>query len=46
MDRDLLLLDLKVMLEGGSNYEQSPEGQIVIKSTGKLKKKKVVLGEL
>lgn len=38
VDRDLLLLDLKLMLEGGSNYEYKPEGQIVIKSTGKFLK--------
>jgi len=38
VDRDLLLLDLKPMLEGGSNYEYKPEGQIVIKSSGKFLK--------
>jgi hypothetical protein len=39
IDRDLLLRDLKVILEGGSNYEHNAEGQIVIKSSGKLLKK-------
>lgn len=36
VDRDLLLRDLKVMLEGDSNYEPNAEGKIVIKSSGKL----------
>lgn len=39
VDRDFLLCDLKVMLEGGSNYKFKPNGQIVIKSTGKFLKK-------
>ena len=39
IDRDLLLRDLKVILEGGSSYEHNAEGQIVIKSSGKLLKK-------
>jgi len=39
VDRDLLLRDLKVMLESDSNYEPNAEGKIVIKSSGKLLKK-------
>lgn len=44
VDRDLLLCGLKVILEGGSNYEFKPDGQIVIKSTGKLLKKSAPIG--
>ena len=33
VDRDLLLRDLKVILEGDSNYEHNAEGKIVIKSS-------------
>jgi len=36
VDRDLLLRDLKVILEGDSNYEHNAEGKIVIKSSGKF----------
>ena len=48
VDRDLLLHDLNVMMEGGSNYEHgfyasSPEGQIVIKSSGKFLKKGAII---
>lgn len=46
VDRDLLLCDLKVMLEGGSNYEFKSNGQIVIKSTGKFLKKGAPIGVL
>ena len=51
VDRDLLLHDLNVMKEGGSNYEyglyaSSPEGQIVIKSSGKFLKKGAIISRL
>nr|ATI20438.1 LAGLIDADG endonuclease [Juglanconis juglandina] len=38
-DRNSLLLDLKTMLEAGSNYIINDKGQTIIKSTGKYLKK-------
>jgi uncharacterized protein YxjI len=38
-DRNSLLLDLKTMLEAGSNYIINDKGQTIIKSSGKLLKK-------
>lgn len=39
VDRYSLLLDLKLLLDGGSNYIINEKGQTIIKSTGKYKKK-------
>jgi hypothetical protein len=38
-DRNSLLLDLKIMLEAGSNYILNDKGQTIIKSSGKFLKK-------
>lgn len=39
VDRNLLLHDLKIMLDGGSNYILNDKGQTIIKSSGKFFKK-------